>query len=157
MKASHGILPVFDDPNLVSNAGLSPVLALAEKAGLSDLVTEHLAPFAPYREVKTRTIIGGMLAGADSIDDLDRLRAGSTSRVLGEVRAPSTMGTFLRKFTHGHVLQLAAVNRRLLAGLTESSPGLVGSDGLVLVDMDDTIREVHGYEKQAAAFGYSKV
>lgn len=157
MRSSHGLLPVFDDPNLVSDAGLAPVLALAEKAGLSDLVTEHVAPFSPYRQVKTRTIVAGMLAGADSIDDLDRLRAGSTSRILGEVRAPSTMGTFLRSFTHGHVLQLAAVNRRLLHGLAEHSRGLVGEDGLVLVDMDDTIREVHGYQKQAAAYGYSKV
>lgn len=157
MKASHGLLPVFDDANLVSDAGLSPVLALAEKAGLSDLVTAHLAPLTANRDVKVRTILAGMLAGADCIDDLDRLRAGSTTRVLGEVRAPSTMGTFLRSFTHGHVLQLAATGRRLLAGLAEHAPGLVGDDGLVLVDMDDTIREVHGYHKQAAAYGYSKV
>lgn len=157
MKASHGILPVFDDPNLVSDAGLSPVLALAEKAGLSDLVTEQVAPFVPYRQVKVRTMLAGMLAGADCIDDLDRLRSGSTPQILGEVRAPSTMGTFLRRFTHGHVLQLAAVNRRLLHGLAGHAAGLVGSDRLVLVDMDDTIRQVHGYQKQAAAYGYSKV
>lgn len=150
-------MPVFDDANLVSDAGLTPVLALAENAGLSDLVTQHLAPFAANRDVKVRTILAGMLAGADSIDDLDRLRAGSTARLLGQVRAPSTMGTFLRSFTHGHVLQLAAVSRRLLTGLAGHVPGLVGTDGLMLVDMDDTIREVHGYQKQAAAYGYSKV
>ena len=110
------------------------------------------------REVKARTVIAGMLAGADCIDDLDLLRAGSTARVIGEVRAPSTMGTFLRSFTHGHVLQLAAVNRRLLARLATTVPGLVGDDGgPVLIDLDDTIGEVHGYAKQAAAFGYSGV
>ena len=98
-----------------------------------------------------------MLGGADSIDDLDLLRSGSISRVIGPVRAPSTMGTFLRSFTHGHVLQLAAVNRRLLTGLHEIVPTLIDSRGPVLIDMDDTIGEVHGYQKQAAAFGYSKV
>lgn len=63
MKSSHGLLPVFDDPNLVSDAGLAPVTALAEEAGLSKLVTEHVAPFSPYREVKTRTVLAGMLTG----------------------------------------------------------------------------------------------
>src|SRR5699024_84821 len=102
-------------------------------------------------------MLAGMLAGADSIDDLDVLRAGSTSRVIGPVRAPSTMGTFLRSFTHGHVLQLAAINRRLLAGLQASIPTFIDPSEPVLVDMDDTIGAVHGYQKQAAAFGYSKV
>lgn len=159
MQAFHGIQPVFDEDNLVSHAGLVPVLALAERAGLSELMVRHSSVPSASREVKARTIIAGMLAGADSIDDLDVLRAGSTVRLIGEVRAPSTMGTFLRSFTHGHVLQLAAVNRRLLDGLTATVPGLAGSDdgSLVLVDLDDTIGEVHGYAKQAAAFGYSGV
>ncbi|MCT1591751.1 transposase [Kocuria palustris] len=136
-----------------------PVLALAERAGLSELVREHSSVPSASRDVKARTVIAGMLAGADSIDDLDVLRAGSTARVIGEVRAPSTMGTFLRSFTHGQVLQLGAVNRRLLHGLADMVPGLVGGDdgSLVLVDLDDTIGEVHGYAKQAAAFGYSGV
>lgn len=157
MKASHTITPVFDEPNLVSHAGLAPVLRLADRAGLAALIDEHSTVTAPNRGLKARTLIAGMLAGADSIDDLDLLRAGSTSRVIGPVRAPSTMGTFLRSFTHGHVLQLAAVNRRLLSGLHQIVPTLIDSRGPVLIDMDDTIGEVHGYQKQAAAFGYSKV
>lgn len=103
-------------------------------------------------------MLAGMLAGADSIDDLDLLRAGGTARVLGSVQAPSTAGTFLRSFTHGHALQLGKVNRLLLRRLISEVPALAGTPGgLVLVDMDDTIREVHGYQKQAAAFGYSRV
>ena len=148
---------MFDDPNRVSHAGLLPVLALAERAGLSELLAEHWTVPSPNRVIKARTVIGGMLAGADSIDDLNVLRAGSMARLIGQVRAPSTMGTFLRNFTHGHVLQLAAVNRRLLTSLAALVPGLVGSGGPVLVDMDDTIRELHGYQQQGAAFGYSKV
>ncbi len=146
MQSFHGIQPVFDEDNLVSHTGLVPVLALAERAGLSELVREHSSVPSASRDVKARTVVAGMLAGADSIDDLDVLRAGSTARVIGEVRAPSTMGTFLRSFTHGHVLQLGAVNRRLLHGLADTVPGLVGGDdgSLVLVDLDDTIGEVHG-------------
>jgi len=108
--------------------------------------------------VKARTVLAGMLAGADSIDDLDLLRAGGTARVIGAVRAPSTIGTFLRAFRHGHVLQFGKVNRLLLRRLIAEVPALTGTDGgLVMVDMDDTIREVHGYAKQAAAYGYSGV
>lgn len=98
-----------------------------------------------------------MLAGAGSIDDLDVLRSGSVPRLIGAVRAPSTMGTFLLKFTHGHVLQLAAVNRRLLSSLSQLLPGLIGLADPVLVDMDDTIGQLHGYQQQGAAFGYFKV
>lgn len=158
MKASHGIAPVFDDRNLVSHAGLLPVLELAEKAGLTELVEEACTLPAANVAVKVRTILAGMLAGADSIDDLDVLRSGATGRVLGQVRAPSTIGTFLPQFTPGHVLQLGKVNRVLLRRLLGEVSALSGTPGgLVLVDMDDTIREVHGYAKQAAAFGYSGV
>ncbi len=157
MKACHGIVPVLDDPNLVSTAGLVPVLELAESAGLSDVIDEACTLPAASVVVKARTVIAGMLAGADSIDDLNVLRAGGTARVLGPVRAPSTIGTFLRSFTHGHVLQLHAAHRRLLAGLAAKVPALVGADDLVFVDVDDTIREVHGYAKDGAGFGYSGV
>jgi len=151
-------VPVFDDRNLVSHAGLVPVLALAEKAGLTGLIEASSTMPSANVAVKARTVLAGMLAGADSIDGLDLLRAGGTARVAGAVRAPSTIGTFLRDFTHGHVLQFAKVNRILLRRLIGEVPALAGTaGGLVLVDMDDTIREVHGYQKQAAAFGYSKV
>lgn len=83
MKASHGIAPVFDDRNLVSHAGVLPVLGLAEKAGLSELIGETSTLPAANVAVKVRTVLGGMLAGADSIDDLDLLRSGATTRVLG--------------------------------------------------------------------------
>lgn len=157
MKASHGVLPVFDEPNLVSVAGLVPVLDLAETAGLSDAVTDAVTLPVANLTAKVRTVVAGMLAGADSIDDLDVLRSGGTARVVEGVRAPSTIGTFLRSFTHGHVLQLAKASRKVLTGLAGRIPKLVGADDLVFVDVDDTIREVHGYHKQGAGFGYTKV
>jgi len=159
VKPSHTIRPVFDDPNLVSAAGLVPTLRLAESAGLYDLL-EGLSVDSPNPVAKVTSVLGGMLAGADSIDDLDLLRHGGMSRLFGGVRAPSTLGTFLRTFTHGHVQQLDAAGRRLLAGLAAQVPGLLAGsdgDGIAFVDVDDTIREVHGYAKQGAAFGYSGV
>ena len=158
MKASHTVTPVFDDPNLVSAAGLVPVMRLAETAGLHELLDRHLSVDSPNPAVKSASIVAGLLAGADSIDDLDLLRHGAMEKVFGGVRAPSTLGTYLRSFTHGHVQQVDAVAARLLAGLTARVPGLLaGADQMMFVDVDDTIREVHGYSKQAAAFGYSGV
>ena len=160
MKPSHTIRPVFDDPNLVSTAGLVPVLALAESAGLYDLLTRLSVP-SPNAGAKSVAVIGGMLAGADSIDDLDLLRHGGMPRLFAGVRAPSTLGTFLRSFTHGHVQQLDAIGGDLLAGLTARVPGVIAGaqdlQGFACIDVDDTIREVHGYAKQAAAYGYSGV
>lgn len=159
MKPSHTIRPVFDDPNLVSAAGLVPMLRLAESAGLYDLF-EGLSVASPNPVAKATSVLGGMLAGADSIDDLDLLRHGGMGRLFGGVRAPSTLGTFLRAFTHGHVQQVDAVGGRLLAGLAARVPGLLeGSDaeGIAFLDVDDTVRQVHGYAKQGAAFGYSGV
>lgn len=126
MQASHGLQPVFDDPNLVSAAGLPAVLNLAERAGLTGLLDEDLSVPVPGARVKTRTLLAGMLAGADDIDGMDVLRAGSTAAVLDGVRAPSTLGTFLRAFTHGHALQLGRINRRLLSRLSALVPSLVG-------------------------------
>ncbi len=161
MKPSHRLRPVFDDPNLVSAAGLVPALRLAESAGFYDLLDAGLSVDSAHASAKTSSVVGGMLAGADSIDDLDLLRHGGMARLFARVRAPSTLGTFLRSFTHGHVQQLDAVGGRLLAGLSRQAPGLLAGagseDGIAFVDVDDTIREVHGYAKQAAAFGYSHV
>ena len=159
MKPSHTIRPVFDDPNLVSAAGLVPALRLGEAAGLYDLL-EGLSVPSPHAGIKTAAVVGGMLAGADSIDDLDLLRHGGMGRLFAGVRAPSTLGTFLRSFTHGHVQQLDKINARLLAGLVERVPGLITggeAEGIAFVDVDDTVRQVHGYAKQGAAFGYSGV
>ena len=161
MKASHAVRPVFDDPNLVSAAGLVPALRLAESAGLHDLLTERLTVVSPNPVAKSVSVIGGMLAGADCIDDLDLLRHGGMGRVFVGVRAPSTLGTFLRSFTHGHVQQVDGVASRVLAGLSEQVPALLAGattvEGLAFLDVDDTIREVHGYAKQGAAYGYSRV
>lgn len=123
MKPSHTVRAVFDDSNLVSSAGLVPVLRLAQTAGLHDLLETQLSVDSANRVAKTASVIGGMLAGADCIDDLDLLRHGEMGRLFGGVRAPSTLRTFLRSFTHGHVQQLDAAGRRLLAGLGGGSRG----------------------------------
>ena len=161
MKASHRVQPVFDDPNLVGCAGLVPALLLAESSGLHDLLAEHLSVDSPNPVAKSAGVVAGMLAGADSIDDLGVLRHGGMGKLFGGVRAPSTYGSFLRSFTHGHVKQVDAVGSRLLAGLTARVPGLLRGgtdpDGIAFLDLDDTVREVHGYAKQAAAYGYSHV
>ena len=124
MQPSHRIRPVFDDPNLVSAAGLVPALRLAESAGLYDLLDGLSVP-SPNAVAKTAAVVGGMLAGADSIDDLDLLRHGGMNRLFDGVRAPSTLGTFLRSFTHGHVQQLDAAGANLLAGLARNLPALL--------------------------------
>jgi hypothetical protein len=124
VKASHGVRPVFDDPNLVSAAGLVPLMRLAESAGLHDLLGEHLSVDSPNPVAKSTSVIAGLLAGADSIDDLDLLRHGGMARLFGGVRAPSKLGTYLRSFTHGHVQQLDALRATPgRAGRTGSRPG----------------------------------
>lgn len=158
MKPSHKLRPVFDDPNVVSSAGLVPALRLAESAGLYDLLDDLTVP-SPNAASKAACVVGGMLAGADSIDDMDLLRHGGMTKLFGGVRAPSTLGTFLRSFTHGHVQQLDKVNAGLLAGLATRDPALLAgadADGIAFLDVDDTVREVHGHAKQGAAFGYTK-
>jgi hypothetical protein len=158
VKASHTITPVFDDPNLIGSAGLVPVMRLAERAGLHDLLGQSLTVANPNAGIKAAGVIAGMLAGADSIDDLDVLRHGGMRRVFTGIKAPSTFGTFLRSFTFGHVRQLDAVAAKTLAGLAGAVPGLLaGCEAMTFVDIDDTIREVHGYAKQGAAYGFSKV
>jgi hypothetical protein len=137
---------------------LVPVMRLAERAGLHALLSEHLSVANPNAGVKAAGVIAGMLAGADSIDDLGVLRHGGMRKVFGGVKAPSTYGTFLRSFTFGHVRQLDAVHSRTLAGLAKITPRLLaGTDAMAFIDVDDTIREVHGYAKQGAAYGYSGV
>ena len=120
MKLSH-TLPatsaVFDDPNLVSAAGLVPVLALADRAGLRRLADEHLSvpgDKGANAGLKVASLVAGMVAGADSIDDMALLRHGGMGRVFARAYAPSTLGSFLRSFTFGHVRQLDAVASRFL-------------------------------------------
>jgi hypothetical protein len=150
---------VFDEPNLVSAAGLVPVLSLARSAGLQGLADQQLS--VPTDKganggLKVASLVGGMVAGADSIDDMRLLRHGGMGRVFTGCYAPSTLGSFLRAFTFGHVRQLDAVASRFLTGLAARAPLLPGG-GPVLVDVDDTIVEVHGYAMQGAGFGYSRV
>ena len=165
MKLSHTLgstSAVFDDPNLVSAAGLVPVLALADSAGLRGLADQHLSvpgDKGANAGLKVASLVAGMVAGADSIDDMALLRHGGMGRVFARAYAPSTLGSFLRAFAFGHVRQLDAIASRFLTGLAAHAPQVVGggAGGLVLVDVDDTIIEVHGYAKQGAGFGYSGV
>src|SRR3954469_20301233 len=165
MQLSHTrpvISAVFDEPNLVSSAGLVPVMALARKARLRELADERLT--VPTDKganpgVKLSSLVAGMVAGADSIEDMALLRHGGMGTVFAGAYAPSTLGSFLRSFTFGHVRQADAVASRFLISLAEHTAvlGAPADAGPVLVDLDDTIVEVHGYAKQGAACGYSGV
>ncbi len=150
----------FDDPHLVSRAGLVPVVALAQGAGLEGLVGGHVRlarPGGVNAAVKAGCLVAGMIAGADSIDDLDVLRHGGLSALFGGLRAPSTLGSFLRAFTWGNVLQLQKVHREFLAGLARRAPLLPGAGVLAFVDIDSQQKRVYGHAKQGAAFGYTKI
>jgi Transposase DDE domain group 1 len=158
MRVSHTVTGVFDDPNLVSCAGLVPVLQFAEWAGLAALVGAHVSigeAGGANPHLKVGCLVAGMVAGADSIDDMDLLRHGAMSRLFGGVRAPSTLGTFLRTFTFGHVRQLDAVASRLLINLARHAPLLPGAGTLTYIDVDDTVRQTYGYAKQGAGRGYT--
>jgi len=160
MRVCHVESVTFDDPNLVSCAGLAPVLALAQRCGLADLVGEHLTLTARpgvNAHLKVGALVAAMVAGADSIADTDLLRHGAMGRLFGGVRAPSTLGSFLRCFTFGHVRQLDAVAARLTAQLSRHCPLLPGADQLAFVDIDDTVKATYGYAKQGAGYGYSGV
>ena len=154
------ISALFDDPNLVSRAGLIPVMSLAERAGLGGLVRRHVhlaAKTGAFAEVKVGCLVAGMAAGADSIDDMDVLRHGAMPGLFDGARAPSTLGSFLRSFSYGNVRQLQKVNRELLAGLARRARLLPGADQLAFVDIDSTQRRVYGHKKQGAAFGHTKI
>lgn len=165
MQLSH-TLPVvsasFDEPNLVSSAGLVPLMRLAEQAGLGRLGDERLTvPTDKGANAgrKLASLVAGMAAGADSIDDMALLRHGAMGKIFHRPYAPSTLGSFLRAFTFGHVRQADAIASRFLLALAEGTELLGREDdsGTVMVDIDDTIVEVHGHHKQGASFGYSGV
>src|SRR6202167_6104181 len=102
----------FDDPNLGSRAGLVPVMALAQRAGLAELVAEHVRPGGDCgvnAHLKVPCLVAGMAAGADSIDDMNLLRHGALPDLFGGIRAPSTLESHLRSYTWGNVRQLEAV------------------------------------------------
>jgi len=154
------ISALFDDPNLVSRAGLVPVMGLAERAGLGALIRRHVhvgAGAGVNADVKAGCLVAGMAAGADSIDDMDLLRHGAMPDLFDGVRAPSTLGSFLRSFSWGNVRQLEKVSGLMLAELARRAPLLPGADQLAFVDIDSTQRRVYGHRKQGAAFGHTKI
>ncbi|MGH3749750.1 MAG: IS1380 family transposase [Micromonosporaceae bacterium] len=167
MQLSHGwsrATPTFDDQSLVSCAGLVPVMGLAERTGLLELLAERVR-FKASRVAsagvnpvgKITSIVAGMAAGADCIDDLDVIRSGGMGRLFGGVYACATLGQFLREFTHGHTLQLASVARAHLVNLIGCSRLLAGIERQVFIDIDSLLRPVFGHAKQGASFGHSKI
>jgi len=150
----------FDDPNLVSQAGLVPVMALAGRAGLAGQVAEHVRPGGECgvnAPLKVACLVAGMAAGADSIDDMDLLRHGAMSTLFGGIRAPSTLGSHLRSYTWGNVGQLEKAGREFLIALAGQAPLLPGAGTLAFVDIDSMQKRVYGHQKQGARFGHTKI
>ena len=143
----------FDDRRLVANAGLILPVTLAQHLGLRELVDDHVdlgdALGRANAGDELLTLVASALAGGDCIDDADALRAGGTDRALGcAIKAPSTLGTFLRSFRWGHVRQLDRVSRELLAGAWAAGAG-PGDDPLT-IDLDSTVCETYGLAKEGA-------
>ena len=167
MQVSHRFAPdsaVFDDDNLVSCAGLVPVMTLAEQTGLPELLAEkvrivesRIKSGAANPGPKLATLIAAMCAGADCIDDADIVRSGGMKILFASVYAPSTIGTLLREFTFGHARQLESVLREHLAGLGEWVDLLPGADVRAFVDIDSLLRPVYGHAKQGASYGHTKI
>lgn len=155
-----GLCVVFDDERAVANAGLLLPATLAGRLGIEALcdrlVDLGARPGAAHPGRKVMTLVHAMLLGADSIDDAGLLRTGSSAQVLGHrVMAPSTLGTFLRAFTFGHVRQLDRLAEWVLgrAWAAGAGPGAAP----MTIDVDSTICEVYGYQKQGAGFGHTRV
>ena len=143
----------FDDRRLVANAGLLLPATLARHLGLPELVRQRLdlgdAPGRANTSDKMMTLVASALAGGDCIDDADVLRTWGTACTLGgTVKAPSTLGTFLRSFRWGHVRQLDRVSRELLARAWQAGAG--PGDGPLTIDLDSTICETYGLAKEGA-------
>lgn len=156
MRSSHTLDRVettFDDDRLVPDAGLILPATLAHHLGLRALVDEHLDLGAKVGRAnvgdKMLTLVMSALAGGDHIDHVDALRAGGTARVLGfAIKAASTVGTFLRCLTWGHVRQLDRVSRELQARAWAAGAG--PGDGPLTIDLDSTLCETYGLQKQGA-------
>jgi hypothetical protein len=149
----------FDDANLVANAGLLLSATLADRLGLEGLIDETVKLSGriggAHPGCKVLTLVHSMIAGGSHIDHVDVLRSGATGSVLGHtVMAPSTIGTFLRAFSFGHVRQLEAVNGRAIERAWAAGGG-PGGQALV-IDIDSTICEVAGKAKGGAGYGYTK-
>lgn len=150
----------FDDERVVSDAGIALAATLAQRLGIEALVDRFVRlrperPGAASAGRKVMTLIYAMALGADSIDDCDLLRSGRIGRLLGGwMAAPSTLGTFLRAFTFGHVRQLDRVLAETLTRAWQAGAG--PGSGRLVVDVDSFVGEVHGHAKQGAAFGYTR-
>ncbi len=151
---------VFNEPNLVSHAGLVPAMSLATRAGLVELADRQLTVAGGPGHaagLKVSALVAGMVAGADSIADMAVLRHGGMNKLFTGVRAPTTLGTFLRSLKFGHVRQLDAVASRFLTGLARHVDLIDPAAAITYVDIDDTIRRTYGYAKQGSGYGYSGV
>ena len=162
MRANHELSRVsvsFDETNLVPNAGLLPAAVLAQRIDLAGLIDSrlHLARHGANSGAKALSVIGSMLAGGDSIDDVAVLRSGAAGSLFDGTRAPSTVGSWLRAHKWSNVRQLDAISRELLARLWAAGAGPADLTAPLTIDIDSTIVEVHGRAKQGAAFGYTKV
>ena len=164
MRLLHGLARThasFDDPHLVSRAGLVPVMALAQRAGLGGPGRGACPAGRGLRGQRApEDPVPGRRAwrpGADSIDDMDLLRHGAMPDLFGGIRAPSTLGSHLRSFTWGNVRQLEMVNRELLGELARRAPLLPGRETLAFVDIDAMQKRVYGHRKQGAGFGHTKI
>ena len=162
MQLSHSLdktRAVFDDPNLLTHAGLAPLAALADRAGLPGLLAgvRPGGPCGAGAPAKVTCLIAGMAAGADSIDDMDLLRGGAMETLFDGVRAPSTLGSHLRSYAWGNVRQLDKAHRGLTAALARDARLLPGREALTFIDIDSTQKRVYGYEKEGAAFGHAKI
>jgi len=155
-----GVRIVFDDEHVVCDAGVALVATLAGRLRIEGLVGSFVRlrrdrPGAANAGRKVMALIFAMLLGADCIDDCEVLRAGRTRRLLGGwLPAPSTLGTFLRAFTFGHVRQLDRVLAETLTRAWRAGAG--PGDQRLVVDVDSFIGEVHGYDKEGVGFGYTK-
>ncbi|GAB3001273.1 IS1380 family transposase [Amycolatopsis acidiphila] len=167
MQVSHRFAEesaIFDDDHLVSLAGLVPVMTLAGQTRLPQLLAEKVSITQPRIASgtanpgpKLATVIAGMCAGADCIDDVDVVRSGGMTTLFGGVYAPSTVGTLLREFTFGHARQLESVLREHLTALCERVDLLPGTHKRVFVDIDSLLRPVYGHAKQGASYGHTKI
>jgi hypothetical protein len=156
----EGVAVAFDDERAVADAGIVLAATLAGRLGLEPLIDACVdlgqRPGSGNEGAKVMTLVSAMALGADCVDDCDLLRSGRTADVLGHrVRAPSTLGTFLRAFTFGHVGQLDRVLGEAIARAWAAGAG--PGDGRLVVDVDSFVGETFGPKKQGAAFGYTRV
>ena len=151
---SAGLSATFEETNLVSAAGLVPAMAVAMKTGLGELTDQRLSLPGYYGAnagLKVTALVAGMVAGADSIDDMAILRHGGMKKLFTGAYAPSTLGSFLRTFTFGHVRQLDAIASRWLTNLATAAPIAAGIDDYALVDIATPSRKSTATRSRARA------